>query len=48
MHRLRHDESRRQKADYILESPVRRNLIARSEDWPLVHFAEGLRPVFPD
>jgi len=47
-HRLRHDESRRQKADYILENPVRRNLIARPEDWPFVYSADGLRPVFPD
>jgi len=47
-HRLRHDESRRQKANYILENPVRRNLIARPEDWPFVYFADGLRPVFTD
>ena len=47
-HRLRQDESRRQKADYILENPVRRNLISRAKDWPFVYFADGLRPIFPD
>jgi REP element-mobilizing transposase RayT len=34
-HRLRHDESRRQKADYILENPVRKGLVSRTEDWPV-------------
>jgi REP element-mobilizing transposase RayT len=47
-HRLRHDESRREKADYILENPVRGNLIARPEDWPYVYFGDGQRPVFQD
>ena len=45
-HRLRNDESRRQKADYILENPVRKKLITRSEDWPFVYFADGERPQF--
>jgi len=45
-HRLRQEESRRQKADYILENPVRRQLIARAEDWPFVYFADGQRPGF--
>ncbi len=45
-HRLRHDESRRQKANYILENPVRKKLIARPEDWPFVYFADGERPQF--
>jgi REP element-mobilizing transposase RayT len=45
-HRLRHDESRRQKADYILENPVRKKLVARPEDWPFVYFADGTRPQF--
>ncbi len=45
-HRLRHDESRRQKANYILENPVRKKLVARPEDWPFVYFADGERPQF--
>ncbi len=32
-HRLRSDESLRDKADYILQNPVRRGLITRAEDW---------------
>ena len=40
-HRLRHDESQREKADYILQNPVRRNLVARPEEWPFVHFGAG-------
>ena len=44
--RLRHDENRRQKADYILENPVRKKLVARSQDWPFVYFADGQRPQF--
>jgi putative transposase len=43
-HRLRQEESRRQKSDYILANPVRRNLVARAEDWPYVYFAEKQRP----
>jgi REP element-mobilizing transposase RayT len=43
-HRLRHDESRREKADYILQNPVRKKLVARPEDWPFVYFADGQRP----
>jgi len=45
-HRLRHDESRRQKADYILENPVRKKLVVRLEEWPFVYFADGQRPQF--
>ena len=45
-HRLRHDESRRQKADYILENPVRKKLVPRPEAWPFVYFATGQRPSF--
>jgi putative transposase len=37
-HRLRHDESARQKSDYILANPVRAKLVARPEDWPYVWF----------
>ena len=44
-HRLRHDESRREKADYILQNPVRKKLVVRPEDWPYVYFADG-RPEF--
>ena len=42
-HRLRHDESRREKADYILQNPVRKKLVARPEDWPFVYFGDGER-----
>jgi len=37
-HRLRREESLRDKATYILENPVRAKLVARVEDWPFVHF----------
>ena len=43
-HRLRRDESRREKADYILQNPVRKKLVARPEEWPFVYFADGARP----
>ena len=45
-HRFRHDESRREKADYILQNPVRKKLVARPEDWPFVYFADGKPPQF--
>ena len=45
-HRLRHEESRREKADYILQNPVRKKLAARPQDWPFVYFADGQRPQF--
>ena len=45
-HRLRHDESRREKADYILQNPVRKSLVMRAEDWPFTYFADGTRPQF--
>jgi len=47
-HRLRHDESRREKADYILANPVRAKLVARPEDWPYVFFGDGKKPGFED
>lgn len=47
-HRLRHDESRRQKADYILANPVRKGLVARPEAWPFVYFGDGEKPKFED
>ena len=45
-HRLRREESRREKADYILENPVRKGLAVRPEDWPFVYFGDGARPNF--
>jgi putative transposase len=45
-HRLRSDESRREKADYVLNNPVRQNFVQRAEDWPFVYFADGRRPSF--
>ena len=45
-HRLRHDESRREKADYILQNPVRKQLVVRAEQWPFIYFADGHRPNF--
>ena len=47
-HRLRREESRRQKADYILANPVRAALVSRPEDWPHVYFGDGQRPQFAD
>jgi REP element-mobilizing transposase RayT len=45
-HRLRHDESHREKADYILRNPVRKKLVDCSEQWPFVYFGDGKRPNF--
>jgi len=45
-HRLRNDESRSEKAEYILQNPVRKQLVKLTEDWPFVYFAEGHRPTF--
>ena len=39
-HRLRKEESLREKADYILANPVRAGLVERTEDWPYVFIAE--------
>jgi len=47
-HRLRRDESRRQKADYVLNNPVRWGLVSRPEEWPCVYFGDGQRPQFGD
>jgi len=44
-HRLRHDESRQEKADYILQNPVRKKLVAHPEEWPFVYFGDGKRPL---
>ena len=35
-HRLRTDESWREKADYILANPVRKRLVKEAKDWPYV------------
>jgi putative transposase len=43
-HRLRRDESRQEKADYILANPVRANLVKQARDWPFVFFGDGDRP----
>jgi putative transposase len=47
-HRLRREESRRAKADYILANPVRAALVSRPEDWPFVYFGDGHGPGFGD
>ena len=39
-HRLRKEESLREKADYILANPVRAGLVEKAEDWPYVFIAE--------
>ena len=39
-HRLRRDESFREKADYVLANPVRAGLVDRIEDWPYVFIAD--------
>src|SRR5581483_12523051 len=40
-HRLRSEENRREKADYILANPVRKNLCEKLEDWPYVFIPDG-------
>ena len=45
-HRMRREESRREKADYILANPVRAGLVARGDEWPYVYFGDGQRPDF--
>ena len=47
-HRLRQEESRRQKADYILANPVRKQLVAAPATWPYVYFGDGQKPKFTD
>ena len=39
-HRLRKEETLREKADYILANPVRAGLVATPEKWPYVLIAE--------
>jgi REP-associated tyrosine transposase len=45
-HRLRHDESHREKADYILQNPIRKKLVECIEQWPFVYFGDGKRSKF--
>ena len=40
-HRLRKEESVREKADYILANPIRAGLATDTTPWPFVHFGEG-------
>ena len=47
-HRLRREESRREKAVYILANPVRAGLVSRPEDWPFVYFGNGQGAGFTD
>lgn len=42
-HRLRREESHREKEDYILANPVRAGLVRRAEDWPYVYFGDRER-----
>jgi REP element-mobilizing transposase RayT len=35
-HRLRGNEGAREKADYILNNPVRAGLVTRPQDWPFL------------
>jgi putative transposase len=39
-HRLRREESAREKADYMLHNPVRAGLVSEPEDWPFVFIPE--------
>jgi len=40
-HRLRQEESFREKADYILANPVRAGFVKEPEDWPYVFIADS-------
>jgi len=44
-HRLRHDESRREKADYLLNNPVRAGLVQTAHEWPYVWWPDGENPL---
>jgi putative transposase len=37
-HRLRGEQARKEKSDYILQNPVRAGLVKRAEDWPWAWF----------
>jgi REP element-mobilizing transposase RayT len=45
-HRLRHEESRRDKANYILQNPIRKKFVKSPEEWPFIYFADGQSPKF--
>ena len=47
-HRLRRDESRTQKADYILANPVRAKIVSHPDEWPYVYYGDGQKPKFAD
>jgi len=40
-HRLRKDEGFNQKADYILQNPVRAGFVEKFEDWPYIWISQG-------
>ena len=40
-HRLRNEESDRNKGEYIFQNPVRAGLVEKAEDWPYVWVALG-------
>jgi REP-associated tyrosine transposase len=42
-HRLRNDESYREKANYIWANPVRAGLVSQIEEWPFVFIGETQR-----
>ena len=39
-HRLRGEEGRREKAEYILNNPVRKGLVSQADEWPYVYFPD--------
>jgi putative transposase len=39
-HRLRKQESFREKADYVLANPIRAGLVKRWQDWPYIFIAD--------
>ncbi len=41
-HRLRNDEQTREKADYIIQNPVRAGLVLKAEDWPYIWNSDTL------
>ncbi|MFN2509440.1 MAG: transposase [Chthoniobacterales bacterium] len=46
-HRLRRNESYREKSDYIMLNPVRAGLVVTTENWPYVFIADP-QPRMPD
>jgi REP element-mobilizing transposase RayT len=43
-HRLRRDESFEEKANYVLENPVRGGLVEKAEDWPYLWRSKDSTP----